>query len=81
MRTSLRKRFWLEAALATITSILFVITLFWKDWIEIVFGVDPDLGNGLLEWSIVGTLLVVTIVLLVLTRYEWRRIRIAPGQG
>jgi hypothetical protein len=81
MRTSLRRRFWLEAALATITSILFVVTLFWKDWIEIVFRVDPDMGNGMLEWLIVGSLLVVTIVLLALARYEWRRIRIAPGQG
>jgi hypothetical protein len=73
MRNALRLRFWLEAGMATVTSILFVITLLWRDWIEIIFGVDPDKGNGLLEWSIVGIFLVATIVLFILARYEWRK--------
>ena len=58
---------------------LFVITLMWHDWIEILFHVDPDLGSGLLEWSIVGALLVVTIFLIVLARYEWHKAKIAIG--
>jgi hypothetical protein len=53
--------------------LLFVITLFWHDWVEIIFGVDPDQGNGLLEWSVVGAFLVVTIALVVFARFEWRR--------
>jgi disulfide bond formation protein DsbB len=75
MRNALRGRFWLETVIATVTSILFVITLVWHDWIEIIFKVDPDQGSGLLEWSIVGALLVVAITLFVLARYEWRRAR------
>lgn len=77
MRNALRRRFWLETGMAIVTSILFVITLVQRDWIEIVSGVDPDNGNGSLEWLIVGVLLVVTIALFTLASYEWRRARTA----
>ena len=77
MRNALRRRFWLETGMAIVTSILFVITLVQGDWIEIVSGVDPDNGNGSLEWLIVGVLLVVTITLFTLASYEWRRARTA----
>lgn len=75
MRTALRGRFWFETVMAIVTGILFVITLVWHNWIEIIFNVDPDQGSGLLEWMIVGALLIVTIVLLILARYEWRKAR------
>ena len=77
MRQAVRLRFWLESGLAFVTGILFVITLAWHDWIEIIFNVDPDQGNGFLEWSIVGALLVVTMALLILANYEWHRARVA----
>jgi len=77
MRNALRRRFWLETAMAIVTSILFVITLAQRDWIETVLGVDPDNHNGTLEWLIVGALLVVTITLFTLASYEWRRARAA----
>ena len=77
MRNALRRRFWIEAGTATVTSVLFLITLVQGDWIEIVFGVDPDNRNGTLEWLIVGVLLVVTITLFTLASYEWRRARAA----
>ena len=75
MKMAMRLRFWLEAGMATITSVLLVITLLWEDWIEIVFGVSPDGGDGSLERWLVVTLLVVTIVLFVMARNEWRRTR------
>ena len=77
MRNALRRRFWLETGMAIVTSILFVITLVQRDWIEVVFRVDPDNNNGTLEWLIVGVLLVVTITLFTLASYEWRRARTA----
>ena len=46
MPAGLRLRFWLESVLGSITGILAVVTLFWHDWIEAVFGADPDKGNG-----------------------------------
>ena len=77
MRNVLRRRFWLETGMAIVTSILFVITLVQRAWIEIVFNVDPDNRSGVLEWLIVGALLVVTITLFTLASYEWRRARTA----
>lgn len=79
MRKVLRRRFWFETGLAIVTGILFVITLVWHNWIEIIFNIDPDQGSGLLEWLVVGALLVVTIVLFVLARYEWRKAQAAIG--
>ena len=77
MKKSIRLRFWVELGLATVTATLFVITLLWRDWIEIVFRVDPDNGSGALEWLIVGALLAVTVALFVMARLEWRRARTA----
>ena len=42
MRKTLRRRFWLETGMAIVTCVLFVVTLLYRDWIEVVFGVDPD---------------------------------------
>lgn len=75
MITAMRLRFWLKVSMATITSFLLVLTLVWEDWIEEVFRVSPDAGNGSWERWIVGTLCVVTIGLFVMARYEWRRTR------
>ena len=77
MRNALRRRFWLESGLAIITGILFVVTLVQRNWIEVAFGVDPDNGNGTLEWLIVAAFLVVTIALFTLASFEWRRARTA----
>lgn len=72
-RQGLRPIFWVETVLATLTAILFIITFIWNDWIELVFRVDPDSGNGSLEKVIVGALLVITLVLYGLASFEWRR--------
>jgi hypothetical protein len=76
MRNALRWRFWLEMGMAIVTSILFVITLVWKDWIEIVFKIDPDNSSGALEWLIIGALVVVTIAFFSLASYEWHRAQV-----
>ena len=73
MKGAMRFRFWLEIGMASVTGILFMITLIWRNWIEMVFNVSLDNGDGSLEWLTVGVLLVVTITLSVLARYEWRR--------
>jgi hypothetical protein len=73
MKQQLSPLFWVEALLALGNAILLVMTLLWKDWIEIVFNVDPDAGSGALEWGIVGVTLVLTIAFVMLARSEWRR--------
>jgi hypothetical protein len=49
MKRQLRLRLWLETAMAATTSVLFLITLAWKHWIERVFGLDLDRGSGAIE--------------------------------
>ena len=47
-----RKRLLLEVGLAILSVLLFVATALWPEWIEMVFGFDPDYGNGSFEWLI-----------------------------
>ncbi len=70
---NIRRRFWVEIALAVTAAGLFVMTMLWKDWIEIVFGVDPDRGSGALEWIIVLAFMFASIVFSLSARREWRR--------
>ena len=72
MMHSLRWRFYLETGAGALTAALFLATALYPDWIEALFRVDPDYGNGSLEWVVVGALLVVTVGLFTLARREWR---------
>jgi hypothetical protein len=79
MPHGLRRRFWLELVLGSITSGLAVVTVFWRDWIETVFRVDPDKGSGSAEWLAIVIFLAVTVILAVSARAEWRRARLAEA--
>ena len=71
---NVRKRFWSEVVLGATSALLLVVTLVWPDWIEVLFGIHPDRGNGELELGIVVLLALSTVVLSVLARREWRRV-------
>ena len=75
-----RKRLLLEVGLAILSVLLFVATLLWPEWIEIVFGVDPDYGNGSIEWLIMELAAICAVVAIFLARADWRRLR-SLGQG
>jgi hypothetical protein len=77
MPAGLRRRFWLESICGSVTGIVAVITLFWHDWIEAVFRIDPDSGNGSAEWLIVLAVLLTTVTLASGARREWRRAELA----
>jgi hypothetical protein len=68
-----RIRFWIEVALAVITAGLASLTLITSEWIELMFGVDPDAGSGALEWGIVIALAVATVAFSLMARAEMKR--------
>jgi hypothetical protein len=68
-----RVRFWIEVILAAVTAALLLLTLISREWIEEVFGVEPDAGSGALEWAIVIALAVAMVAFSLLARAEWKR--------
>jgi hypothetical protein len=68
----IRTRFWLESAIASVAALLAVATLIVPDWIETVFSVDPDGGNGVVEWGITAAFAILAIVFALAARLEYR---------
>jgi hypothetical protein len=68
----LRWRFWVESALAVLAGALAVVTIVWPDWIELLFGVEPDEGNGSLEVMITVAAACLAIAFSLLAGFEWR---------
>jgi hypothetical protein len=77
MKRSIRRRFWVELVLATLSGFALLITIMWRDWIELVFKVAPDGRSGSLEWAIVIALGLIAIGSGALARTEWRRAQAA----
>jgi hypothetical protein len=75
MRTGVRRRFWVELGGAAVTGALFVVTVVWRDWIEVLTGAEPDRHSGTLEWLVVMLAGVLTIGLSIGAAVEWRRER------
>ena len=73
MKQQLRPLFWIEALLALGNAVLLVMTLAWKDWIEIALKVDPDANSGAAEWAVVAVTVLLTMTFVTLARAEWRR--------
>jgi hypothetical protein len=69
----IRVRFWLEVACGLLGCVLFTVTLVSHEWIELIFGVNPDGGSGSLELAIAFGLLAVAAGSGVLAVREWRR--------
>ena len=51
-----------EFVLAGIFVLLAIVTAVNPQWIETVFGIDPDRGSGALEWIVVASFGVLALV-------------------
>jgi hypothetical protein len=55
------------------SGLLAVVTAIWPDWIERVFGIEPDQGSGAVEWLIVAVVFAISVGFALAARLEWRR--------
>ena len=75
---NVRTLFWLECGLAVLSAGLAVTTLIWNNWIELLFEVEPDGGDGSFEWATVVVFAVVAVFFATLARMEFQRL---PAQS
>jgi len=73
MSGRLRVRFFGECTAGGVAAALALLTLISRDWIEVLFRVDPDAGSGALEWLVVAVLAVVSVSCAGAAHREWRR--------
>jgi hypothetical protein len=73
MSRNLPARFWFEAITAVIGLTLFIVTLFTREWFELLTGLDPDGGNGSLELGLAFALLAVSATSAFAARRDYRR--------
>ena len=76
----LRVRVRVEMAIALSAGVLGILTIFWRDWIEVLTGWDPDQHNGSVEWILVVGLLAVAATVGFAARRHWRLLTAGPRQ-
>ena len=76
-----RWRFWTEVGLGALSVTVLLLTVVWPDWIEAVFGLDPDGGNGGLEAAIVVVLAICAVAAPTMARRELTRARRADARA
>jgi hypothetical protein len=75
-------RFRTLVGLACASALLLLVTLVWRDWIEIAFRVDPDKESGRAEWLVVAVLGATTAVFSLAAKLERRHMqRASAGIG
>ena len=75
-----RRRAPVELGLGVVAAVLAAVTLVWPEWIEGLFGFEPDAGSGAAEWAVVFGLLLLAVALGVLGRSDMRRAASAEGR-
>jgi hypothetical protein len=69
----MRRQYWAALMGGGISGALAVLTLISREWIEFIFGVDPDHGNGGLEWAIVAVTAITAVACFWWARVEYKR--------
>ena len=66
--------FRIEVALAVLTGVLGVLSLFWRDWIEALTGWSPDRHSGSVEFGLIAVLLLTSVSCAAVARSTHRRL-------
>jgi DNA-binding NarL/FixJ family response regulator len=74
-------RFWVEAGLAALCGFLAILTLFTRNWIEVLAGFNADNNKGSFEWTIVAALFLACILLSMAARADWHRLSSSAHAG
>ena len=70
----------IEIAVSALLGAATILAAVWPTWLEGLFGLDPDGGNGDAEWWIVAALAVATVAAIALTRHDLRVARRAAAR-
>jgi hypothetical protein len=70
MPRGVRRRISFESASAAVVGGCAILTAIWPDWIETLFGVDPDNHSGAVEWGVVLVLAIMAAVLSAFARID-----------
>ena len=77
MINKMRKRLIaVETALAGLSGFLAIISIFWRDWLEVIFHADPDHHSGTTELALIASLAAASVLLGCAARWQvvrWRK--------
>ena len=65
-------RVMVESLLAALSAAALVLTASWPQWIERLFGLEPDGGSGETEWGLALALAALTIVFIARAGRAWQ---------
>ena len=63
-----------ESVLSIACASLALLSTVWPDWIEALTGLDPDQGDGAVEWGLVAGFALAALVSGLMARQHWRRL-------
>jgi hypothetical protein len=69
---SLRRRYWIELSLSSVCAVAALLTILIPNWLEVVFGVDPDEHGGAVEVVMTVWLFLATAAFIRAARLERR---------
>jgi len=78
-KTKISARFWVELVAGAVSVVAVAVTSIWPQWIEAVFGADPDAGSGEAEWGLTVAFCAFAVVMFALARREWKRVNLGEN--
>jgi hypothetical protein len=73
MQNRLPAKIWVEIALGMISASLLALTILLPDWMEVLFGLAPDAGDGSTEWGLALSLATFSVLMFGFAGRTWRK--------